>query len=134
MPTEMRLQRVVSRKSPRRAYKKYLVTLPESVVRVLGWRTGGELSTSIHRGSLVLTYTPAKKVSRNSGVEPSYELFKTSIRDELKSHPEGRTWTQIRHALRLPQKVPNNVWVRLMEKEIGLLRLKSSPGTIWKLV
>lgn len=30
-------------------------------------------------------------------------------------------------------KVPNNLWVRRMERGIGLLRVKSPTGTRWRL-
>lgn len=131
----MRLQRVTNRKSGRQVYHKYLVTLPETVVRALGWRPGGELTASTDGKVLSLSYA-APKSRRKDTKEPeasNYEAFRDRIRQVLETHPEGRTWTQIKAELYLPQKVPNNGWVHQMEKDIGLLRLQSSRGTIWRL-
>ena len=62
-----------------------------------------------------------------------YEKFKTQIEAALKAEPNGLTWTEIRTKLSLPQKFPNNKWVRMMEKDIGLTRVKEKKGTVWKL-
>jgi len=62
-----------------------------------------------------------------------YEKFKTQIEAALKAEPNGFTWTEIRNKLSLPQKFPNNKWVRMMERDIGLTRVKEKKGTVWKL-
>ncbi len=62
----------------------------------------------------------------------TYEEFRDSIQKELKKSPDGLTWTEIREKLKLPQKVPNNKWVRQMEKDIGLLRVKELRGVVWR--
>jgi hypothetical protein len=62
-----------------------------------------------------------------------YEKFKIQIEAVLKAELGGLTWTEIRTKLSLPQKAPNNKWVRLMEKDIGLTRVKEKRGTVWKL-
>lgn len=63
----------------------------------------------------------------------SYEEFRDKIEKVLKSNSEGLTWTEIKTKLKLPQKVPNNKWVRMMEKDIGLTRIKEQKGTVWRL-
>jgi len=63
----------------------------------------------------------------------TYEEFRDRIAKTLKAEPKGLTWTEIRERLALPQKVPNNKWVRQMEKDIGLLRVEEAKGVIWRL-
>ena len=63
----------------------------------------------------------------------SYEEFRDRIEETLKAEPKGLTWTEIKERLKLPQKVPNNLWVRLMEEDIGLIREDESGRTIWRL-
>lgn len=131
----MRLQRVKSRGVGRRAYYKYQVVVPEAVVRTLGWQPGGEVAVEVRGTEVVLSYMAGTKARAGADLNQGsdYETFRDRIRAELVRHPEGRTWTQIKGSLRLPQKVPNNGWVRALEKDIGLLRLKSAGGTLWKL-
>jgi len=65
-------------------------------------------------------------------VDP-YEKFKAQIELILKTESQGLTWTEIKQRLNLPQKVPNNRWVRRLEKDIGLTRTKEPKGVVWKL-
>lgn len=62
-----------------------------------------------------------------------YEKFKIQIEAILKAEPKGLTWTEIKQRLNLPQRVPNNRWVRQMEMDIGLTRTKEARGTVWRL-
>lgn len=64
----------------------------------------------------------------------SYEEFKGKIFEILKTEPKGLSWTDIKNRLRLPQKVPNNLWVRMMERDIGLVRKldAKTAKTIWR--
>ncbi len=63
----------------------------------------------------------------------TYEDF----RDKIKKTLDERgmlTWTEIRTVTKLPEKFPNNQWVRRMEGEIGLKREKDKHGIIrWTL-
>lgn len=62
----------------------------------------------------------------------TYGEFKGKIRDALARGP--LTWTEIRTVAKLPQKFPNNKWVRQLEHDIGLKRNKDSNGILkWKL-
>jgi hypothetical protein len=62
----------------------------------------------------------------------TYEDF----RDKIKQTLEGSgplTWTEIRTMAKLPEKFPNNRWVRKMEQDIALKRTKDEHGIIkWK--
>jgi hypothetical protein len=74
-------------------------------------------------------------VYRPEGTEKmTYEEFKQIIKAELTKVPTGLTWSQIRERRpELYQKFPANQWVRQMEKDIGLTRLKKAGKTIWRL-
>jgi hypothetical protein len=62
-----------------------------------------------------------------------YEKFKIQIEAVLKEESNGLTWSEIRSRLGLPQKVPNNKWVRKLETDISLTRANEKRGTVWKL-
>lgn len=71
----------------------------------------------------------------NSGkkVAMTYEEFRDKIASVLDNYGT-QTWTEVRTRAALPQLFPNNVWVRRMEKDIGLNRKKSPDGRInWSL-
>jgi hypothetical protein len=74
--------------------------------------------------------TPPKQKSMMT-----YEAFRDAIEKTILEAPGAElTWTEIRTGARLPQKFPNNQWVRRMEKDIGLKRSKDSHGIIkWTL-
>jgi hypothetical protein len=63
----------------------------------------------------------------------TYEEFRDRIQKTLKrSGP--LSWTEIRTAAKLPEKFPNNGWVRRMEQDIALKRDKDAHGIIkWKI-
>ena len=63
-----------------------------------------------------------------------YEAFKATVERTLQGAGKALTWTEIREISRLPQKFPNNQWVRRMEADIGLVREKGANGrTLWRL-
>ena len=71
---------------------------------------------------------------KKTRAKPDYESFKRQIAKALKGKTRGLTWTEIKYKLGLPQKVPNNRWVRWMEKDIGLTREHvSGRGVVWRL-
>lgn len=75
-----------------------------------------------------------KKVYKCGGKEMlSYEEFKLRIEKQLKEQPEGLTWSEIKENENLPQKYPNNKWVRQLEQDINLRREKIKGKMIWKL-
>lgn len=63
----------------------------------------------------------------------TYEEFRDKIQETLKAATGPLTWTEVRTAAGLPQKFPNNQWVRQMEGDIGLERNRDPHGIImWK--
>jgi antitoxin component of MazEF toxin-antitoxin module len=134
--TAMKLQK-------QRAYKlddsrwqyKYVITVPESLIDKLGWKTGSELQATITDSSLVVNFVsgPSEKTKRVVATKMTYEEFRDKIKGVLQYNDKGMTWTQIRTRLKLDQVVPNNKWVRRMEKDIGLMRVKGTDGVIvWR--
>jgi hypothetical protein len=64
----------------------------------------------------------------------TYEDFAAKIATTLKSATHPMTWTEVRTATGLPQKFPNNQWVRRMEQDVGLHRQRDAHGVIhWQL-
>jgi hypothetical protein len=95
------------------------------------WKAGDELEAQVRENYLVV-----KKVEdeeREKGKKMSYDEFKKKIEEVLKIESEGLTWTGIKEKAKLQQKVPNNMWVKMMESEIGLVREKRERRTIWRL-
>jgi hypothetical protein len=63
----------------------------------------------------------------------TYEDFRDKIKQTLVQYG-SLTWTEIRTIAKLPEKFPNNKWVRRMEQDIALKREKDAHGIIkWKL-
>ncbi len=63
-----------------------------------------------------------------------YDEFRDKIKAMLSELKTPMTWTEIRTKAKLPQKWPNNKWVRRMDKEIGLIREKDDNGIIkWRI-
>ena len=53
-----------------------------------------------------------------------YVEFRDSIRKELRRRRRGLTWVELRERLKLPYERPCPEWVKQLEKEIGLRRVK----------
>ncbi|MFC2150168.1 hypothetical protein ACFLQV_01565 [Calditrichota bacterium] len=53
-----------------------------------------------------------------------YTNFKGLIVDELRDKPDGMTWRDLKERLELPYKTPCPEWVKRMEAEDGLKRVK----------
>jgi hypothetical protein len=63
----------------------------------------------------------------------TYEDFRDKIEHVL-AQSTSLTWTEIRTIAKLPEKFPNNKWVRRLEQDIALKREKDAHGIIkWKL-
>ncbi len=74
------------------------------------------------------------KPRRHQAPMLTYAAFRDAVRGTLKGATEPLTWTEIRTIAKLPEKFPNNQWVRRMEGEIGLTRTKDGHGIIkWSL-
>jgi hypothetical protein len=63
-----------------------------------------------------------------------YEAFRDAVREVLAKAAQGLTWTEVRTHAGLPQAFPNNKWVRRMEDDIHLMRVRDSHGILhWEL-
>jgi antitoxin component of MazEF toxin-antitoxin module len=133
----MKLQKQRAYKLPDNRWQyKYVVTLPEHLIGDLGWEAGSELQATKRDKSLVVDFVsgPMKMGKRTTAPKMTYEEFREKIKRVLQYNDKGMTWTEIRTQLKLEQVVPNNKWVRRMEKDIGLLRVKGKDGVIlWRI-
>ncbi|MEE8167734.1 MAG: hypothetical protein V3T58_02535 [Candidatus Hydrothermarchaeales archaeon] len=94
----------------------------------LGWKVGEELAEEVKDSTLLLKPGHSKKIRKK---KIFYEKFMERIRGALEETPEGLTWMEIRSTKNLPQKLPNNIWVRRLESDIGLRRKKQGYRTVW---
>lgn len=128
----MKLQRQISRTVGESEYSKWVIIIPSAQIEELRWNEGDGLESFV-KGNILLI-----KPMTNTKDKPkkmAYEEFRDKVVGVLKSEIQGLTWSSIKEKLSLPQKVPNNLWVRLMEKDVGLKREKDKQGkTIWRLV
>jgi hypothetical protein len=60
----------------------------------------------------------------------SYEDFRDAVSAAILRAGKPITWTEIRTDAKLPQKFPNNQWVRRLEADITLMREKDAHGII----
>jgi len=128
----MKLQKQGAVKSAKKEYYKYVITLPKDRVEKLGWKEGIELVDELKDNSILLRPATTKEISK-SKEEPIYSEFRNSIKNILERYPDGLTWSQIRDKLNYHQIAPNNKWVRKLEKDILLKRIKRGSTMIWRL-
>lgn len=127
----MKLQKQHSYEYEGKEHHKYVITIPKKVIEKVKWKAGDELEAQVRENYLVV-----KKVEdeeREEGKKMSYDEFKEKIEEVLKVESEGLTWIGIKEKAKLQQKVPNNMWVKMMETDIGLVREKRERRTIWRL-
>ncbi len=63
-----------------------------------------------------------------------YVEFKAAIERHLRENRGGATWVDLRDTLALPYDRPCPEWTARLEKEIGLVRRKSSGrALVWQL-
>ena len=120
----MKLQKQGAYKINGKDYFKYVINIPPSRIEQLGWNEGVELTDEIKGNSLLIK--PLKKDDiKRTPEQILYEQFKNAVKSLLERYYiNGLKWTQIRDMLNYPQVVPNNKWVRNLEKDIGLIRIK----------
>jgi uncharacterized protein YeaO (DUF488 family) len=119
----MKLQKRFIREVRGKEYVKWIINIPPKDVEALGWQDDQELSASLTERGLLI-----------SGAEKTpYETFKSKIIELLQGNETGLTWAEIQEKLNFPQVVPNNTWVRRMEREAGLKRRKYGSDTYWYL-
>ena len=134
----MKLQKVKAYKLDRDRWQfKYVITLPELTVQVVGWMEGTELKATAQKNAILLEEGESlpKRERRVITTKMPYPEFRDKVKQTLQYSDNGMTWTQIREKLKLDQVVPNNKWVRQMEKDIGLMRVKRSDGVVvWRVI
>ena|SRR5579875_3039505 len=134
----MKLQKVKAYKLDKNRWQyKYMITIPEQSIDQLGWKEGLELEDIPEGNHLRI------EVSQNQEPRPkrreittklTYEQFRDQVKQTLQFQDNGMTWSQIRERLALDQVVPNNKWVRQLEKDIGLERVKGKDNIIlWRI-
>lgn len=126
----MKLQKQVAYRIKGKPYYKYVLNVPPNKVEQLGWKEGLELEEEV-KGDTLSIYPISKKSIEKNKEEMLYEEFRNSIKNILERHPSGLTWTQIMNKLNLKQKVPNNIWVNRLKKDIGLKRIKVEDSMLW---
>ena len=66
--------------------------------------------------------------------EMQYVEFRDCIQKELCRHPKGVSWAELKERLHLPYRRPCPSWIRRMENEVGLSRMRTSgQGLIWSI-
>ena len=132
----MKLQKVSAYKYGDKEQFKYVITLPEEIIQELDWETGSELDVVNMGDRIVINFVakPSKeKKLKSKELKMSYVEFRDKIKGVLQYNDDGMTWTEIRTKLDLEQIVPNNKWVKQMEKDIGLKRFREIKGIIWRI-
>lgn len=132
----MKLQKVSAYKYGDKEQFKYVITLPEEIILELDWQTGSELDVVNMGDRIVINFVakPSKeKKLKFKELKISYAEFRDKIKNVLQYNDDGMTWTEIRTKLGLEQIVPNNKWVKQMEKDIGLKRFREIKGIIWRI-
>ncbi len=133
----MRLQKQSSRSKDDPNYEKYVkwvLVISQDRINQLGWKEGVELTEEIKNDSLYIKPLSKQNAEKNNYERVLYEEFKMSIKNLLERYPiNGLSWTQIRDKLNYSQRVPNNKWVKNLEKDIGLIRIKRGKDMVWRL-
>lgn len=119
----MKLQRRFLRNVEGKDYVKWIVNIPPKDVEALGWKEGQPLMISLTEEGLLISETK----------EMPYEAFRSKVVELLRNNKTGLTWAEIQDKLNLPQVVPNNKWVKRLEKDAGLRRRKYGGEMYWYL-
>jgi len=128
----MRLQKQTSRRVGRREYEKWVITLPGPLVSKLDWDEGTELDAEA-QGELLILRKEEDGEEVEQPKKQDYEEFKKAVYEGLKGANEGLTWGQLRKKQDLRQARPFHDWVRLLEKDIGLIRQRKGTQIYWRL-
>lgn len=134
----MKLQKVKAYKLDKNRWQyKYMITIPEQSIDQLGWKEGLELEDIPEGNHLRIEVSPNQEPRpkrREITTKLTYEQFRDQVKQTLQFQDNGMTWSQIRERLALDQVVPNNKWVRQLEKDIGLERVKQKDNIIlWRI-
>jgi len=129
--TRMRLQKSVSRRLGGKEYYKHQLVLDNRIVSQLGWSKGDHVEARItNKGLLLLRIEPPQRPSK-----PSYDQFKVAVISSLVTMPHGSCWSELSIKAALKQATPSPIWVRRLEEETGLRRVrdKTTSKVIWRL-
>ena len=132
----MKLQKVHAYNYGDKSHYKYVITLPEDLIYELDWDIGSELEAKMVNEKIQISFVSKPVKNKKSKVtEPkmAYAEFRDKIQKALEYRDDGATWTELRDQLALEQIVPNNKWVRQLEKDIGLKRIRDMKGVVWRI-
>lgn len=63
-----------------------------------------------------------------------FDEFKGRVLDELRRHPEGVTWAELKVRQCLPYARPCPEWTARLERDCGLVRNRGrGPAKLWEL-
>ena len=131
----MKLQKQSSRKKGDPNYGKYVkwvIIVSNDRINQLGWKEGIELTDEIKDSYLCVRPITKSDITKYKE-ETIYNEFRDSIKNLLQRYPGGLTWGKIKDKLNYYQKAPNNKWVRNLEGDISLKRIKRGNEMIWLL-
>jgi len=127
----MKLQRSVSRRIGSREYIKHQVIISNNLITQVGWRPGDHIEARVTAKGILLYKTEPMQSDKRL----DYEQFKRTVVNALTTVPQGCTWSELRIKAGLIQLTPSPIWVRRMEEEKSLQRIRDSTmsQSIWKL-
>jgi len=127
----MKLQRSISRRIGGREYVKHQLVIPNNIIARVGWSLGDHIEARINTKGILLYKTDSRQV----GERINYEQFKMAISRALTVAPEGCTWSTLRSRAGLHQVTPSPIWVRRLEQEnlLERVRSRSTSQVVWRL-
>lgn len=131
----MKLQKIHTYDYGNKPQFKHIVTIQEDLINQLGWESGSELEATIRDNGIQIRFVskPIKNEKpKTLESKMTYPEFRDKIKDALEHKDNGMTWTELKELLELEQVVPNNRWVRQLEKDIGLKRIRDTKGIVWR--
>lgn len=110
---------------------KHQVVIPNNDIQQLGWKSGDYLERRITAKGLFLYKVDPRLQTK----EPEYEEFKQAVTRTLAVLQDGCTWSELRLKASLRQRTPSPIWVRRMEDEKILERVRDRATfrVIWRL-
>lgn len=113
-----KLIRSLTRREPRE-YWKHLVAIRNDIVEQAGWCPNQELGGRVVGKGRVVLYSVADQPKMN---RVSYPKVREFVREALQSSPRATTWSEIREKFPSLPKRPVALWVRMLDRDIGLCR------------
>lgn len=105
--------------------------LPNNAIEQVGWTQGDYLDVRVTpKGMLIYKTDPKQKTK-----QLSYEEFKEAVTRTLSTIPKGCPWSELKLKADLKQRTPSPIWVRRMENERILERVRDHATfrVIWRL-